>query len=247
MAIREGEEKMVEIRMKASLCDGVWTKILSKKAVGVLQDVPFYVLRQIDSLIEDGGDAFESIADLEKWITDGALETMGVVHGWYDAQVGFWAYETEGGNVVDQDEDGYNAALAKMLRLGMMRFPRPAVVRMRGEVLTQITYRGLSEDALQLVLRRDGWALRLGDNRAPIEMWENEISRAVARVPAVWDGVSEYVFPAKKILDARRTTKCGVVEDWWIVGDCYGLAIRTPGTDSLSNIAARKVAVAATK
>lgn len=242
MAIREGEEKMVEIRMKASLCDGVWTKILSKKAVGVLQDVPFYVLRQIDSLIEDGGDAFESIADLEKWITDGALETMGVVHGWYDAQVGFWAYETEGGNVVDQDEDGYNAALAKMLRLGMMRFPRPAVVRMRGEVLTQITYRGLSEDALQLVLRRDGWVLRLGDNRAPIEMWENEISRAVARVPAVWDGVSEYVFPAKKILDARRTTKCGVVEDWWMVGDCYGLAIRTPGTDSLSNIAARKVA-----
>lgn len=233
---------MVEIRMKASLCDAVWAKILSKKAVGVLQDVPFYVLRQIDSLIEDGGDAFESIADLEKWITDGALETMGVVHGWYDAQVGFWAYETEGGNVVDQDEDGYNAALAKMLRLGMMRFPRPAVVRMRGEVLTQITYRGLSEDALQLVLRRDGWVLRLGDNRAPIEMWENEISRAVARVPAVWDGVSEYVFPAKKILDARRTTKCGVVEDWWMVGDCYGLAIRTPGTDSLSNIAARKVA-----
>lgn len=233
---------MVEISIKASLCDGVWTKILSKKAVVVLQDVPFNVLRQIDSLIEDGGDAFESIADLEKWITDGALETMGVVHGWYDAQVGFWAYETEGGNVVDQDEDGYNAALAKMLRLGMMRFPRPAVVRMRGEVLTQITYRGLSEDALQLVLRRDGWVLRLGDNRAPIEMWENEISRAVARVPAVWDGVSEYVFPAKKILDARRTTKCGVVEDWWMVGDCYGLAIRTPGTDSLSNIAARKVA-----
>ena len=232
---------MVEIRMKASLCDGVWSKILSKKAVGVLQDVPFYVLRQIDSLIEDSGDEFESVADLEKWITDGALETMGVVHGWYDAQVGLWAYETEGGNVVDQDEDGYNAALAKMLRLGMMRFPRPAVVRMRGEVLTQITYRGLNEDALQLVLRRDGWALRLGDNRAPIEMWENEISRAVARVPAVWDGVSEYVFPAKKILDARRTTKCGVVEDWWMVGDCYGVAIRTPGTDTLSNIAARKV------
>lgn len=233
---------MVEISIKASLCDGVWTKILSKKAVVVLQDVPFNVLRQIDSLIEDNGEGFESIADLEKWITDGGLETMGVVHGWYDAQVGLWAYETEGGNVVDQDEDGYNAALAKMLRLGMMRFPRPAVVRMRGEVLTQITYRGLSEDALQLVLRRDGWALRLGDNRAPIEMWENEISRAVARVPAVWDGVSEYVFPAKKILDARRTTKCGVVEDWWIVGDCYGVAIRTPGTDSLSNIAARKVA-----
>lgn len=232
---------MVEIRMKASLCDGMWSKILSRKAVGVLQDVPFYVLRQIDSLIEDDGEGFESVADLEKWITDGALETMGVVHGWYDAQVGLWAYETEGGNVVDQDEDGYNAALAKMLRLGMMRFPRPAVVRMRGEVLTLIKYRGADEDAVQLVLRRDGWALRLGDNRAPIEMWENEISRAVARVPAVWDGVSEYVFPAKKILDARRTTKCGVVEDWWMVGDCYGLAIRTPGTDSLSNIAARKV------
>ena len=232
---------MVEIRIKASLCDGLWSKILSRKAVGVLQDVPFYVLRQIDSLIEDDGEGFESVADLEKWITDGALETMGVVHGWYDAQVGLWAYETEGGNVVDQDEDGYNAALAKMLRLGMMRFPRPAVVRMRGEVLTQITYRGLNEDALQLVLRRDGWSLRLGDNRDPIETWENEISRAVARVPAVWDGVKEYVFPAKKILDARRTTKCGVVEDWWMVGDCYGLAIRTPGTDSLSNIAARKV------
>lgn len=235
---------MVEIRMKASLCDGLWSKILSRKAVAILQDVPFYVLRQIDSLIDEDGDEFESVADLEKWITDGALETMGVVHGWYDAQVGLWAYETEGGNVVDQDEDGYNAALAKMLRLGMMRFPRPAVVRMRGEVLTQITYRGLNEDALQLVLRRDGWSLRLGDNRDPIEMWENEISRAVARVPAVWDGVSEYVFPAKKILDARRTTKCGIVEDWWMVGDCYGLAIRTPGTDSLSNIAARKVAAA---
>ena len=233
---------MVEIRMKASLCDGVWAKILSKKAVGVLQDVPSYVLRQIDSLIDEDGDAFESVADLEKWITDGALETMGVVHGWYDAQVGLWAYETEGGQVVDQDEDGYNSALAKMLRLGMMRFPRPAVVRMRGEVLTQITYRGLDEDALQVVLRRDGWSIRLGDNRASIEMWENEISRAVARVPAVWDGVSEYVFPAKKILDARRTTKCGVVEDWWMVGDCYGLAIRTPGTDKLSNIAGRKVA-----
>lgn len=233
---------MVEIRMKASLCDGVWAKILSKKAVGVLQDVPFYVLRQIDSLIEDSGEGFESVQTLDKWITAGGLEAIGVAHGWYDDDVGMWAYETEGGNVVDQDEDGYNAALAKMLRLGMIRFPRPAVVRMRGEVLTQITYRGLSEDALQLVLRRDGWVLRLGDNRAPIEMWENEISRAVARVPAVWDGVSEYVFPAKKILDARRTTKCGVVEDWWMVGDCYGVAIRTPGTDSLSNIAARKVA-----
>lgn len=233
---------MVEIRMKASLCDGVWTKILSKKAVGMLQDVPFYVLRQIDSLIEDNGDAFESVADLEKWITGGDLEKIGVAHGWYDPNVGFWAYETEGGTVVDQDEDGYNAMLAKMLRLGMMRFPRPAVVRMRGEVLTLIKYRGVDEDALQLVLRRDGWVLRLGDNRAPIEMWENEISRAVARVAAVWDGVSEYVFPAKKILDARRTTKCGVVEDWWMVADCYGVAIRTPGTDSLSNIAARKVA-----
>lgn len=233
---------MVEIRMRMSLCEAVWAKILSKKAVGVLQDVPFYVLRQIDSLIEDSGEVFESVADLEEWITDGRLKTMGVVHGWYDAEVGLWAYETEGGNVVDQDEDGYNAALAKMLRLGMIRFPRPAVVRMRGEVLTLIKYKGVDEDALQLVLRRDGWALRLGDNRAPIEMWENEISRAVARVPAVWDGVSEYVFPAKKILDARRTTKCGVVEDWWMVADCYGVAIRTPGTDRLSNIAARKVA-----
>ena len=233
---------MVEIRMKASLCDGVWAKILSKKAVGVLQDVPYYVLRQIDSIIEDSGKAFESVQALDKWITGGDLEKMGVGHGWYDEKVGLWAYETEGGNVVDQDEDGYNAALAKMLRLGMMRFPRPAVVRMRGEVLTLIKYRGLSEDAMQMVLRRDGWGLRLGDNRAPIETWENEISRAVARVPAVWDGVSEYVFPGKKILDARRTTKCGVVEDWWMVGDCYGLAIRTPGTDSLSNIAARKVA-----
>lgn len=233
---------MVEIRMEVSLCDGVLAKILSKKAVGVLQDVPFYVLRQIDSLIEDSGERFESVQALDDWITAGGLEAMGVMHGWYDDNVGMWAYETEGGNVVDQDEDGYNAALAKMLRLGMMRFPRPAVVRMRSEVLTLIKYKGVDEDALQLVLRRDGWALRLGDNRAPIEMWENEISRAVARVPAVWDGVSEYVFPAKKILDARRTTKCGVVEDWWIVGDCYGVAIRTPGTDSLSNIAARKVA-----
>lgn len=233
---------MVEIRMKASLCDGVWSKILSRKAVGILQDVPFYVLRQIDSLIEDDGDAFESVQALDDWITGGALEAMGVGHGWYDENVGMWAYETEGGIVVDQDEDGYNAALAKMLRLGMMRFPRPAVVRMRGEVLTLITYRGMDEDAVQVVLRRDGWSIRLGDNRAPIETWENEISRAVARVPAVWDGVEEYVFPGKKILDARRTTKCGVVEDWWMVGDCYGLAIRTPGTDRLSNIAARKVA-----
>ena len=235
---------MVEIRMKASLCDGVWTKILSRKAVAILQDVPFYVLRQIDSLIEDGGEGFESVAELEEWITDGALETMGVVHGWYDAQVGLWAYETEGGTVVDQDEDGYNAALAKMLRLGMMRFPRPAVLRMRGEVLTLIAYRGVDEDAVRLVLRRDGWSIRLGDNRDPVETWEDEISRAVSRVSSVWDGVEEYVFPGKKILDARRTTKCGVVEDWWIVGDCYGVAIRTPGTDSLSNIAARKVAVA---
>lgn len=233
---------MVEVRMKGRLCDGVWTKILSKKAVGMLQDVPFYVLRQIDSLIEDSGERFESVQTLDKWITAGAIEAMGVMHGWYDDDVGMWAYETVDGQVVDQDEDGYNAALAKMLRLGMMRFPRPAVLRMRSEILTLIKYKGADEDAVQLVLRRDGWALRLGDNRAPIEMWENEISRAVARVPAVWDGVSEYVFPAKKILDARRTTKCGVVEDWWIVGDCYGVAIRTPGTDSLSNIAARKVA-----
>ena len=233
---------MVEIRMKASLCDGVWAKILSKKAVGMLQDVPYYVLRQIDSLIEDSGESFESVQALDNWITGGDLEKMGVMHGWYDDNVGMWAYETEGGNVVDQDEDGYNAALAKMLRLGMMRFPRPSVLRMRGEVLTHLTYRGVDEDVVQVVLRRDGWSLRLGDNSAPRKMWENEISRAVARVPAVWDGVEEYVFPGKKILDARRTTKCGVVEDWWMVGDCYGLAIRTPGTDRLSNIAARKVA-----
>lgn len=233
---------MVEIKMKGRLCDGVWTKILSKKAVGVLQDVPFDVLRQIDSLIEDSGERFESLQTLDKWITDGGLEAIGVMHGWYDDNVGMWAYKMVYGQVVDQDKDGYNAALAKMLRLGMMRFPRPAVLQMRGEVLTLIKYKGADEDAVQLVLRRDGWALRLGDNRAPLEMWENEISRAVARVPAVWDGVSEYVFPAKKILDARRTTKCGVVEDWWIVGDCYGVAIRTPGTDRLSNIASRKVA-----
>ena len=232
---------MVEIRIKASLCDGVWTKILSKKATGMLQDVPFYVLRQIESLIEDSGERFESVQTLDKWITAGGLEAMGVMHGWYDDNVGMWAYETVDGQIVDQDKDGYNAALAKMLRLGMMRFPRPAVMLMRGEVLTLIKYKGVDEDGVQLVLRRDGWATRLGDNRAPIQMWENEISRAVARVPAVWDGVSEYVFPGKKILDARRTTKCGVVEDWWIVGDCYGVAIRTPGTDSLSNIAARKV------
>ena len=232
---------MVEIRIKASLCDGVWTKILSKKATGMLQDVPFYVLRQIESLIEDSGERFESVQTLDKWITAGGLEAMGVMHGWYDDNVGMWAYETVDGQIVDQDKDGYNAALAKMLRLGMMRFPRPAVMLMRGEVLTLIKYKGVDEDAVQLVLRRDGWATSLGDNRAPIQRWENEISRAVARVPAVWDGVSEYVFPGKKILDARRTTKCGVVEDWWIVGDCYGVAIRTPGTDSLSNIAARKV------
>lgn len=233
---------MVEIRMKGRLCDGVWTKILSKKAVSMLQDVPFYVLRQIDSLIEDSGERFESVQTLDKWITDGGLEARGVMHGWYDDNVGMWAYETEGGTVVDQDEDGYNAALAKMLRLGMMRFPRPSVLRMRSELITLIKYKGADEDSVQLVLRRDGWAVRLGDNRATIEMWENEISRAVARVPAVWDGVSEYVFHGKKILDARRTTKCGIVEDWWIVGDCYGVAIRTPGTDRLSNIAARKVA-----
>lgn len=233
---------MVEIRMKGRLCDGVWTKILSKKAVSMLQDVPFYVLRQIDSLIEDSGERFESVQTLDKWITAGGLEAIGVMHGWYDDNVGMWAYETVDGQVVDQDEDGYNAALSKMLRLGMMRFPRPSVLRMRSELITLIKYKGADEDSVQLVLRRDGWAVRLGDNRAPIEMWENEISRAVARVPAVWDGVSEYVFPGKKILDARRTTKCGIVEDWWIVGDCYGVAIRTPGTDRLSNIAARKVA-----
>lgn len=233
---------MVEIKMKARLCDGVWTKILSKKAAGILQDVPFSVLRQIDSLVEDSGERFESVQTLDKWITAGGLEAIGVMHGWYDDNVGMWAYEIVDEQVVDQDEDGYNAVLAKTLRLGMMRFPRPAVLRMRSEVLTLIKYKGADEDSVQLVLRRDGWALRLGDNRAPIEMWENEISRAVARVPAVWDNVSEYVFPGKKILDARRTTKCGIVEDWWIVGDCYGVAIRTPGTDSLSNIAARKVA-----
>ena len=220
----------------------MWTKILSKKAVGVLQDVPFDVLRQIDSLIEDSGERFESVQTLDKWITGGGLEAIGVTHGWYDAHVGMWAYEMVYGQLVDQDEDGYNAMLAKMLRLGMMRFPRPAVLRMRSELITLIKYKGADEDSVQVVLRRDGWAVRLGDNRATIEMWENEISRAVARVPAVWDGVSEYVFPGKKLLDARRTTKCGVVEDWWIVGDCYGVAIRTPGTDSLSNIAARKVA-----
>lgn len=233
---------MVEIRMNVRLCDGVWTKILSKKSVGVLKDVPFDALRQIDSLIEDSGERFESVQTLDKWITGGGLEAIGVTHGWYDAHVGMWAYEMVYGQLVDQDEDGYNAMLAKMLRLGMMRFPRPSVLRMRSELITLIKYKGADEDSLQLVLRRDGWALRLGDNRDPLEMWENEISRAVARVPAVWDGVSEYVFPGKKILDARRTTKCGVVEDWWIVGDCYGVAIRTPGTDRLSNIAARKVA-----
>lgn len=233
---------MVEITMKGRLCDGVWTKILSKKAVGILQDVPFYVLRQIDSIIEDSGERFESVQTLDKWITSGAIKAMGVMHGWYDDNVGMWAYEMVDGQVVDQDEDGYNAALAKMLRLGMMRLPRPAVLRMRSEMITLMRYKGADADAVQLVLRRDGWELRLGDSRATLEMWENEISRAVARVPAVWDGVSEYVFPGKKILDARRTTKCGVVEDWWIVGDCYGVAIRTPGTDSLSNIAARKVA-----
>ena len=238
---------MVEIRMNGRLCDAVWTKILSKKAVSILQDVPFYVLRQIDDLIEDSGERFESVQTLDKWITAGAIEEMGVMHGWYDYNVGMWAYEMVDGQVVDQDEDGYNAVLAKMLRRGMMRFPRPSVLRMRSEILTLIKYKGADEDALQLVLRRDGWALRLGDSRAPIETWENEISRAVARVSAVWDGVEEYVFPAKKILDARRTTKCGVVEDWWIVGDCYGVAIRTPGTDRLSKIAARKVSVTATK
>ena len=232
---------MVEISMKGRLCDGVWTKILSKKAVGVLQDVPFHVLRQIDSLIEDSGERFESVQTLDKWITAGGLEAIGVMHGWYDEDVGMWAYEMADGQVVDQDEDGYNDSLAKTLRLGMMRFPRHSVLRMRSEVLTLIKYRGADEDSVQLVLRRDGWAVRIGDNRAPIEMWENEISRAVARVPAVWDGVSEYLFPGQKSLDARRTTKCGIVEDWWIVGDCYGVAIRTPGTDSLSNIAARKV------
>lgn len=219
---------MVEIRMKASLCDGVWSKILSRKAVAILQDVPFYVLRQIDSLIDDGGDAFESVQALDDWITGGALEAMGVEHGWYDEQVGLWAYETEGGTVVDQDEDGYNAALAKMLRLGMMRFPRPAVVRMRGEVLTLITYRGVDEDSVQLVLRRDGWRIRLGDNRAPIHTWENEISRAVARVPAVWDGVEEYVFSGKKIWMrvAQRSVASSKTGGWWVTATVSPFARR---------------------
>ena len=238
---------MVEIRMKASLCDEAWMKALSKKAKDTLLEVPRLVRGKIDELISDpNGDDFYSIEELDKWITDGGLETMGVAHGWYNSEIGLWAYETMNGSVVDTDEDGYTNALAKAFSLGIVKIPRPAVVRMRGEVLTLIKYRGVDEDSVQLVLRRDGWSTRLGDNRDPIEMWEDAISRAVARVPDIWDGVSEYVFPAKKILDARRTTKCGIVEDWWMVCDCYGVAIRTPGTDSLSNIAARKV-VATTK
>lgn len=238
---------MVEIRMHVSLCDEAWMKALSKKAKDTLLEVPRLVRGKIDELISDpNGDDFYSIEELDKWITDGGLETMGEAHGWYNSEIGLWAYETMNGSVVDTDEDGYTNALAKSFSLGIVKIPRPAVVRMRGEVLTLIKYRGVDEDAVQLVLRRDGWSIRLGDNREPIEMWEDAISRAVARVPDVWDGVSEYVFPGKKILDARRTTKCGIVEDWWMVGDCYGLAIRTPGTDRLSNIAARKV-VATTK
>lgn len=229
---------MVAIRMEVSLCDEAWMKALSKKAKDTLLEVPRLVRGAIDALISDPC----SIEDLDKWITDGGLETMGVEHGWYNSEIGLWAYETMGGSVVDTDEDGYTNALAKAFSLGIVKVPRPAVVRMRGEVLTLIKYRGVNEDAVQLVLRRDGWSIRLGDNRAPIEMWEDEISRGLASLPDVWDGVSEYVFAGKKILDARRTTKCGVVEDWWMVADCYGLAIRTPGTDSSSNIAARKVA-----
>lgn len=233
---------MVEIRMHVSLCDEAWMKALSKKAKDTLLEVPRLVRGKIDELISDpNGDDFYSIEELDKWITDGGLETMGAAHGWYNSEIGLWAYETMNGSVVDTDENGYTNALAKSFSLGIVKIPRPAVVRMRGEVLTLIKYRGVDEDAVQLVLRRDGWSIRLGDNREPIEMWEDAISRAVARVPDVWDGVSEYVFPGKKILDARRTTKCGIVEDWWMVCDCYGVAIRTPGTDSLSNIAARKV------
>lgn len=234
---------MVAIRMEVSLCDEAWMKALSKKAKDTLLEVPRLVRGAIDALISDpNGDDFSSIEELDKWITDGGLETMGVVHGWYNSEIGLWAYETMSGSVVDTDEDGYTNALAKAFSLGIVKIPRQAVLKMRGEVLTSIKYGGVDEDAVQVVLRRDGWSIRLGDNRAPIEMWENEISRGLALLPDVWDGVSEYVFPAKKILDARRTTMCGIVEDWWMVADCYGLAIRTPGTDSRSNIAARKVA-----
>lgn len=233
---------MVAIRMEVSLCDEAWMKVLSKKARDTLLEVPRLVRGEIDALISDAdGDDFSSVKELDKWITDGGLETMGVVHGWYDSEIGLWAYETMGGKVIDTDENGYTNALADAFSLGIVKVPRHAVVRMRGKVRTLLTYRGADEDAVQVVLRRDGWSIRLGDNSATIEMWEDEISRALARVPDVWDGVAEYVFSGKKILDARRTTKCGVVKDWWMVADCYGLAIRTPGTDSKSNIAARKV------
>lgn len=232
---------MVAIRMEVSLCDEAWMKVLSKKAQDTLLEVPRLVRGEIDALISDtDGADFSSVEELDKWITDGGLETMGVMHGWYDSEIGLWAYETIGGKVVDTDENGYTDALAKMLRLGIVKVPRPAVVRMRGACLTMCTYRGIDEDDVELVLTEAGWGIRIRGGVAD-EMWDDEISRALARVPDVWDGVAEYVFHAKKILDARRTTKCGVVEDWWMVADCYGLAIRTPGTDSKSNIAARKV------
>ena len=232
---------MVEIRMKVSLCDEAWMKVLSKKAKDTLLEVPRLVRGAIDELISDpNGDDFYSIEELEKWITDGGLETMGAAHGWYNSEIGLWAYETMGGSVVDTDEYGYTNALAKAFSLGIVKIPRRAVVKMRGACLTMLAYLGIHEAYVELVLNKSGWATRTRGGGVR-ETWEDEISRAVARVPDVWDGVSEYVFPGKKILDARRTTKCGVVEDWWMVADCYGVAIRTPGTDSSSNITARKV------
>lgn len=235
---------MVAIRMEVSLCDEAWMKVLSKKAQDTLLAVPRLVRGEIDALISDAdGDDFSSVEELDKWITDGGLETMGVVHGWYDSEIGLWAYETVGGKVVDTDENGYTDALAKMLRLGIVKVPRPAVVRMRGACLTMVAYLGIHEADVELVLTEAGWGTRTR-NGVVRDTWEDEISRGLASIPTLWDGgVVEYVFPAKKILDARRTTACGVVEDWWMVADCYGLAIRTPGTDSKSNIAARKVAV----
>lgn len=232
---------MVAIRMEVSLCDEAWMKVLSKKARDALLEVPRLVRGEIDALISDAdGDDFSSVEELDKWITDGGLETMGVVHGWYDREIGLWAYETINGKVVDTDENGYTNALAKGLRLGIVKVPRPAVVRMRGACLTMMAHLGIHEADVELVSTEAGWGTRTRGGCVR-ETWEDEISRALARVPDVWDGVAEYVFPGKKILDARRTTKCGVVEDWWMVADCYGLAIRTPGTDAKSNIAARKV------
>lgn len=235
---------MVVIRMEVSLCDEAWMKVLSKKAQDTLLAVPRLVRSEIDALISDtDGADFSSVEELDKWITDGGLETMGVMHGWYDSEIGLWAYETIGGEVVDTDENGYTAALAKMLRLGIVKVPRPAVVRMRGACLTMVAYLGIHEADVELVLTKAGWGARTRGGVVR-DTWEDEISRGLASIPTLWDGgVVEYVFPAKKILDARRTTACGVVEDWWMVADCYGLAIRTPGTDSKSNIAARKVAV----